>query len=202
MHSFAPTIHLKSLRVHLPYLLTLVSNLYKYMRSFHDFFNTDALAHGHYWWILFISTSSRPPTLHSIRSTNLQVLPPVFPYLHSSPLESSYITGHCIPSPFGRRLFFSHYRPSPPFIHLPPTTLTASLLRCFANSLLRCFAILRQVVVLCTVIVVSIYYLTSGRGDSNMWTALLSSSLGYLFPNPSMKPTLSRRYSNVGHEFS
>ena len=26
-----------------------------------------------------------------------------------------------------------------------------------------------------------------GHGDSTLWTALLSSSLGYLLPNPSMK---------------
>ena len=44
-----------------------------------------------------------------------------------------------------------------------------------------------QVVVLYTVIVVSIYNLTVGHGDSTLRTALLSSSLGYLFPNPSMK---------------
>ena len=44
-----------------------------------------------------------------------------------------------------------------------------------------------QVVVLYTVIAVSIYNLTVGHGDSTLWTALLSSSLGYLLPNPSMK---------------
>ena len=45
-----------------------------------------------------------------------------------------------------------------------------------------------QVVVLYTVIVVSIYInLTVGHGDSTLWTALLSSSLEYLLPNPSMK---------------
>ena len=44
-----------------------------------------------------------------------------------------------------------------------------------------------QVVVLYTVIVISIYNLTVGHGDSNLWTALLSSSLGYLLPNPTLK---------------
>ena len=43
-----------------------------------------------------------------------------------------------------------------------------------------------QVVVLYTVIVVSIYNLTVGHGDSTLWTALLGNSLGYLPPNPSM----------------
>ena len=44
-----------------------------------------------------------------------------------------------------------------------------------------------QVIVLYTVIVVSIFNLTIGLGDSTLWTALLSSSLGYLLPNPSLK---------------
>ena len=44
-----------------------------------------------------------------------------------------------------------------------------------------------QVIILYTVIVVSIYKLTVGNGDSTLWTALLSSSLGYLLPNPSLK---------------
>ena len=44
-----------------------------------------------------------------------------------------------------------------------------------------------QVVILYTVIMVSIYNLTVGHGGSTLWTALLSSSLGYLLPNPSMK---------------
>ena len=44
-----------------------------------------------------------------------------------------------------------------------------------------------QVIILYTVIVVSIYNLTVGHGVSTLWTALLSSSLGYLLPNPSLK---------------
>ena len=44
-----------------------------------------------------------------------------------------------------------------------------------------------QVVILYTVIVVSIYSQTVGHGDSALWTALLSSSLGYPLPNPSLK---------------
>ena len=43
-----------------------------------------------------------------------------------------------------------------------------------------------QVVVLYTVILISIYKLTTGHANSNLWTALLSSSLGYLLPNPTM----------------
>ena len=44
-----------------------------------------------------------------------------------------------------------------------------------------------QGITLYTVIVVSIYNLTVEHGDSTHWTALLSSSLGYLLPNPSLK---------------
>ena len=44
-----------------------------------------------------------------------------------------------------------------------------------------------QVVVLYTVILISIYNLTTGHDNSNLWTALLSSSLGYLLPNPNLR---------------
>ena len=49
-----------------------------------------------------------------------------------------------------------------------------------------------EIVFLCqvytvTVIVVSIYNLTVAHDDPTLWTALLSSSLGYLLPNPSLK---------------
>lgn len=44
-----------------------------------------------------------------------------------------------------------------------------------------------QVLIVYTVIVVSIYNLTKGGGNSNLWTSLLSSCLGYLLPNPSIK---------------
>lgn len=44
-----------------------------------------------------------------------------------------------------------------------------------------------QVIILYTVIVVSIYNLTVGNANSNLWTALLSSCLGYLLPNPKIK---------------
>ena len=44
-----------------------------------------------------------------------------------------------------------------------------------------------QVIILYTVIVVSIYNLIVAHDDPTLWTALLSSSLGYLLPNPSLK---------------
>lgn len=44
-----------------------------------------------------------------------------------------------------------------------------------------------QVIIVYTVIVTSIYNLTTGHKDGQLWTALLSSSLGYLLPNPTIK---------------
>ena len=44
-----------------------------------------------------------------------------------------------------------------------------------------------QVIILYIVIITCIANLSLGSEDSNLWTALLSSSLGYLLPNPSMK---------------
>ena len=44
-----------------------------------------------------------------------------------------------------------------------------------------------QVLILYTVIVISIYNLTVNSENSTLWTALLSSCLGYLLPNPTIK---------------
>ena len=44
-----------------------------------------------------------------------------------------------------------------------------------------------QIVILYTVILTSIYNLTKGHSDVQLWTALLSSSLGYLLPHPTIK---------------
>ena len=45
-----------------------------------------------------------------------------------------------------------------------------------------------QVIILYTVILTSIYNLTRGNSEqSNLWTSLLSGSLGYLLPNPTIK---------------
>ena len=44
-----------------------------------------------------------------------------------------------------------------------------------------------QVIILYTVILTSIYNLSTGIKDTNLWTALLSCSLGYLLPSPTIK---------------
>ena len=44
-----------------------------------------------------------------------------------------------------------------------------------------------QMVVILTVVVASLYNLTRGGSRSELWTALLSSCLGYMLPNPKIK---------------
>lgn len=44
-----------------------------------------------------------------------------------------------------------------------------------------------QVIIIYVVACVCLFNLTSGRGDSNLWSALLSGCLGYLLPNPTIK---------------
>ena len=44
-----------------------------------------------------------------------------------------------------------------------------------------------QVVLIYIVVVTSIVNLTLNKDEGKLWTALLSSSLGYLLPNPTLK---------------
>ena len=44
-----------------------------------------------------------------------------------------------------------------------------------------------QILLILCVVVASIYNLTAGTHRPNLWTALLSSSIGYVLPNPSLK---------------
>ena len=44
-----------------------------------------------------------------------------------------------------------------------------------------------QVIIVYVVIVTCIINLSIGNGESNLWTALLSSCLGYILPSPKMK---------------
>ena len=45
-----------------------------------------------------------------------------------------------------------------------------------------------QIIVILTILFASIYNLSKGEGDQQLWTALLSSCMGYLLPNPTIKP--------------
>lgn len=44
-----------------------------------------------------------------------------------------------------------------------------------------------QMLVILIVVCVSVYNLTTQHPDSNLWTALLSSCLGYVLPHPTLK---------------
>jgi hypothetical protein len=44
-----------------------------------------------------------------------------------------------------------------------------------------------QIIVIYFVIITCIINLSRGQGDSNLWTALLSSNIGYLLPSPTIK---------------
>lgn len=46
-----------------------------------------------------------------------------------------------------------------------------------------------QVILVYIVIITCIINLSLGQGDSNLWTCLLSSCLGYLLPNPKIDQT-------------
>lgn len=44
-----------------------------------------------------------------------------------------------------------------------------------------------QIIIIYIIIITCILNLSLKNGDSNLWTALLSSSLGYLLPSPKLK---------------
>ena len=44
-----------------------------------------------------------------------------------------------------------------------------------------------QVLILYMVILINVYNLTTGHDNCNLWTALMSSALGYLLPNPTLR---------------
>lgn len=50
-----------------------------------------------------------------------------------------------------------------------------------------------QVILVYIVILTSIINLSRGAGDSNLWTCLMGSCLGYLLPNPKIDPTIRPR---------
>jgi len=50
-----------------------------------------------------------------------------------------------------------------------------------------------QVLLIYIVVITSIVNLTINGDDGKLWTALLSSSLGYLLPNPSLRKNPNQR---------
>ena len=49
-----------------------------------------------------------------------------------------------------------------------------------------------QVFVVFVVVVVSLYNITTNHPNLNLWTILLSSSLGYILPNPRLETRVSK----------
>ena len=44
-----------------------------------------------------------------------------------------------------------------------------------------------QIILILSIVFASIHNLTKEQGDKQLWTALLSSCMGYLLPNPTIK---------------
>ena len=44
-----------------------------------------------------------------------------------------------------------------------------------------------QIILILSIVFASIYNLSKEHGDKQLWTALLSSCMGYLLPNPTIK---------------
>lgn len=57
-----------------------------------------------------------------------------------------------------------------------------------------------QVIAILLVIVVSLINLTFEWGNQNLWTLLLTASLGYIMPNPKMDILTSAMKSNKGED--
>ena len=58
------------------------------------------------------------------------------------------------------------------------------------------FVYLFQVILLYIVIITCIINLSIGNCNSELWTALLSSCLGYMLPNPSMRKNIRDKEEN------
>ena len=67
------------------------------------------------------------------------------------------------------------------------TDSVSSSVTCGKKTLRSEVVFVSEVLTLYTIIVVSIYNLTVQSQTSTLWTALLSSCLGYLLPNPTIK---------------
>ena len=69
-----------------------------------------------------------------------------------------------------------------------PEIISEKSLKIFGKSIPKTeIQYISQVIIIYIVIITCIINLSLGNGDSNLWTALLSSCLGYMLPNPSMK---------------
>ncbi len=54
-----------------------------------------------------------------------------------------------------------------------------------------------QIIVIFTVVITSLYNLCVQSGDDSLWTALLTSCLGYILPNPKLKNRATNQEINT-----
>ncbi len=55
---------------------------------------------------------------------------------------------------------------------------------------------LSQIIAILVVMITSLYNLSMKNGDESLWTALLTSCLGYMLPNPKIKTSRSNNIDN------
>lgn len=54
-----------------------------------------------------------------------------------------------------------------------------------------------QIIIIYIIIITCILNLSLKNGDSNLWTALLSSCIGYILPSPKLKETKKLEDNNI-----
>lgn len=71
----------------------------------------------------------------------------------------------------------------------PATERQSALWRVFGRRVPRSeIVFVCQMILIYVVVGVSLFNLTRGHRTDNLWVALLSSSIGYILPNPSIEP--------------
>ncbi len=74
-------------------------------------------------------------------------------------------------------------------LEIPISESTSSKWHFFGRTFPRSEVVfVTQVLLVYIVVIVSIVNLTIGGAEDKLWIALLSSSIGYILPNPSLKP--------------
>jgi len=104
--------------------------------------------------------------------------------------DPTYQTIH-IPQPIAQDTDTLHHNIHLPHIMSSPVGSAHELYSKLKPYTLWLF--LAQIILLFIVVITSIVNLSLGNGDGQLWTALLSSSIGYILPPPSLKfKTLER----------
>ena len=81
-------------------------------------------------------------------------------------------------------------RPDDHIVSFPEGSETSSKWNIFGNKMPRSEIVyFCQIFLVYIVVIVSIVNLSMQNGENELWIALLSSSIGYILPNPSLKVT-------------